>query len=450
MAAPLDRNPPRRIAPVTIWPAGQGPERGVTADGSKPPHFADDSVPAAPSLAKVAYETALRQLGILARLPTRIVAARSERELREIVGETVVDLLGGIQRFELFVAEGPNGTLVPAGNDSAGLSLLGLVLGSEAPYLERATVIEAVAGVHGDLVTAPLADRQQPVGLLIVEAPADRRFVVADLEALHSVAVQISLALQRLHIERRSAAHLRMERDMVLAREVQRRFLPAALPASSQLRVAAHYRPAYDVGGDFYDLISHENGDISAIVGDVAGKGVAAALLMSRLTSDIRRLGPGAESPRTLLHELHRLIEADAPPDTFVTVCCVRFVAGRTKAIVANAGHVPPILRRATGQVSPFGRASGPPLGVASSQYYADEEIPLAPGDTVFLMTDGLVEALDRPGDRMGMRLLLGLVADAPRDLESANERILAAVERERLMRQVDDVTLVAIEVAGS
>jgi serine phosphatase RsbU (regulator of sigma subunit) len=132
-----------------------------------------------------------------------------------------------------------------------------------------------------------------------------------------------------------------------------------------------------------------------------------------------------------------------------VTTCCVRFDAERSRAVVANAGHVPPLLRRANGQVAPFGRASGPPLGVTTSQFYADEEIALAPGDMIFLMTDGLVQALDRPGDHLGMRLLLQLVADAPRDLEAINKRILAAVERERLMRQVDDVTLVAIEVGA-
>src|SRR5258705_4828104 len=104
MAAPLDRTPPRRIAPVTIWPAGQKPERAM-ADGSQPPSFDDDSEPATATLARAAYDAALKQLGVLSRLPTRIVAARTERELREIVGETVVDLLCPVARFELFVAE---------------------------------------------------------------------------------------------------------------------------------------------------------------------------------------------------------------------------------------------------------------------------------------------------------------------------------------------------------
>jgi serine phosphatase RsbU (regulator of sigma subunit) len=447
MAPPIDRSVARRVpSVVTIWPAGMKPapvrRSGVLADVSQPP--------APDSAAESGYEAALRQLGVLARLPSRIVKARSERELREIVGASIVELLGPVARFELFVAEGPNGTLVPAGSVQGGLSLLGLVLNSAEPLGERAGILAAIPGLHGDVLAVPLADRQQAVGLLIVEAAGERRFVSGDLELLHAVAVQISLALQRLHIERRSAAHLRMERDMVLAREVQKRFLPGALPSGTRLRVAAHYRPAYDVGGDFYDLIAHEDGAVSALVGDVAGKGVAAALLMSRITSDLRRLGPQSESPRALLYDLHRLLETGAPPDTFVTIACVRFDAERRAATVANAGHVPPILRRANGQVVPFGRASGPPLGVTTAQDYTDEDVTLAPGDGVFLMTDGLVQALDRAGEHNGLRLLLQLIADAPGDVESVNQRILAAVERERLMRQVDDVTLVAIEVAGS
>ena len=414
------------------------------AEGSQPPVFGEDA-PGVPG----AYEAALKQLTVLARLPTRIVAVRTERELREIVRETIVELLGPVDRFEMFVAEGPNGTLVPSALDArAGLSLLGIVLAATVPF-DHASLVQEVSGQHGDLLCAPLTDRQKAIGLLLVEAPGDRRFLSTDLDAVHAVAAQIALALQRLHIERKSAAQLRMERDMVLAREVQKRFLPGALPPNARLRVAAHYRPAFDVGGDFYDLVQHDGGGVSAVIGDVSGKGVAAALLMSRLSSDLRRFGPGAESPRTLLHELQRIIEIDAPADSFVTVACVRFDPEHGRAIVANAGHVPPIVRRANGQVAPFGRASGPPLGVTTSQFYADEEIALAPGDMVFLMTDGLVQALDRPGDHLGMRLLLSLIADAPRDLEAINQRILAAVERERLMGQVDDVTLLAIEVSA-
>ncbi len=394
------------------------------------------------------YEAALKQLSVLAKLPTRIVAVRTERELREIVGEAIVELLGAVARFELFVAEGPNGTLVPAGDPHGGLTLLGLVLASGEAIGERATVLRAVKDVHGDVLSAPLSDRQAAMGVLIVEGPAGQRYHARDLDALHAVAAQISLSLQRLHIERRSSAHRRMQTDMVLAREVQRRFLPGALPPRARLRVTSHYRPAYDVGGDFYDLIPHHGGEaVTAVIGDVAGKGVAAALLMSRLTSDLRRLGPLSESPRTLLHELQRQLELDAPPDTFVTVACVRFEPDRGRVIVANAGHVPPIVRRTSGQVSLFGRASGPPLGVSDAQFYADEEIAIGTGDLVVLMTDGLVEALDRPGDRLGTRLLVQLIADAPHDIEAINQRILAQLERERLMRLVDDVTLVAIEV---
>jgi serine phosphatase RsbU (regulator of sigma subunit) len=389
-----------------------------------------------------------RELQVLARLPAKIVHARTARELAEHVEEAVVSLFGTVGRFGLFAAERPAGGLVPAGDPRDGLSLLGLVASIGEGFGDKARLLPQTSS-HADLLAVPLADRAGLLGLLVVEAPRERRFSPSHLEVLSAVGAQIALALQRLAIEQRDAEHRRLERDMVLAREVQRRFLPQPPPPEHGLRVVSHYRPAFDVGGDFYDLICHgpPGSPVTAVIGDVSGKGVPAALLMSRVSSDLRRLAMLHASPAELLVEVDRTLAADDTSDSFVTLAVVRFEPARQRVVVANAGHVPPILRRAGGSVLAFGRASGPPLGLGVAEArWAEQGIALSPGDAVFLMTDGLAEALDRPGDRMGTKLISSLIGDDEPSLDTTCHRVLAAVERERLMRSVDDVTLVAIQ----
>lgn len=397
------------------------------------------------------YDSTTKLLGVLARLPAQVIRVQSERELREAVGPSIAELFGPVRRFDLFVADGASGSgLVPAGEPREGLSLLGVTMGAAPDAVTARPQLVAGAQSRGDILSVPVSDRTGAMGVLVVEAvPGGSRFDQSDLDALAAVAAQITLALQRLRIERKGAAARRLERDMVLAREVQRRFLPA-LPSGGRLRLHAHYRPAYDVGGDFYDLVPLSTGPdapVMAMIGDVAGKGVAAALLMSRVSSDLRRLATELRSPARLLDELNRSMGIEHA-ETFATAACVLIDPAVGRATVANAGHVPPIVRRASGAVTPFGRASGPPVGVIAGQIYAEEALALAPGDTMFLMTDGLSEALDRPGDRMGMRLLISIIADAPADPGQACARILAAVERERMLRHVDDVTLLAVQLS--
>jgi serine phosphatase RsbU (regulator of sigma subunit) len=400
----------------------------------------------ATALAEVSTVPAVRELQVLARLPAQIIHARTSRELAQLVEDAIVTLFGVVGRFELFAAERPAGGLVPTGEPRDGLALLGMVTaGGEG--LERARLLPQ-SSVHQDLLSVPLSDRGGLLGLLVVEAARERRFIATNLEVLAAIGAQIALALQRLAIETRDAEHRRLERDMVLAREVQRRFLPGPPPPEHGLRMVAHYRPAYDVGGDFYDLIFHgpPGSPITAVIGDVAGKGVPAALLMSRVSSDLHRLALQIDSPAELLVEVDRTLAADETSDSFVTLAVCRFEPARQRVVVANAGHVPPILRRAGGSVLAFGRASGPPLGMGIDGAWSEQGIALAPGDSIFLMTDGLAEALDRPGDRMGTKLLSSLIGDDEPSLDTTCHRVLAAVERERLMRSVDDVTLVALQ----
>src|SRR5262249_3499549 len=114
---------------------------------------------------------------------------------------------------------------------------------------------------------------------------------------------------------------------------------------------------------------------------------------------------------------------------------------------VANAGHVLPLVRRTSGAVMPLGRASGPPVGMLPAQSYADDVFPLDVGDLVLLMTDGVLDALHREDDQLGLWSIIDLLAKAPRDLDEINRRIVALVQERSDGRCRDDVTLLGLEV---
>jgi sigma-B regulation protein RsbU (phosphoserine phosphatase) len=172
---------------------------------------------------------------------------------------------------------------------------------------------------------------------------------------------------------------------------------------------------------------------------------VTAALVMSRITSEFRRFRDQSRTPAELLSQVNQaMMSGDS--ESFATAACLTLdPRGRTLE-VSNAGHPPLIVRRTGGQVFTFGTASGTPLGMLESEY-ASESLSLEPGDIVLLMTDGLVEALDRPSDRMGMELLLGLIKYAPHEPRLIIERALAAVNKMKGAKLLDDVTVVALQL---
>ena len=223
--------------------------------------------------------------------------------------------------------------------------------------------------------------------------------------------------------------------------------MPSLPTAVNGFRVATEYRPAYDVGGDFYDVITTGPGQLVAVIGDVAGKGVAGALMMSRISSEIRRLVLGGNlAPREILTQLNDSFSALGVDDSFVTAACVKLDKSTRRLTVANAGHVLPLVRRASGAVMPLGRASGPPVGMLPSQSYADDVFPLDAGDIVLLMTDGVLDALHRDDDQLGLWSVIDLLAKAPRDLDEINRRIVALVHQRTGGVFPDDLTLLALE----
>jgi serine phosphatase RsbU (regulator of sigma subunit) len=136
---------------------------------------------------------------------------------------------------------------------------------------------------------------------------------------------------------------------------------------------------------------------------------------------------------------------ADIEADTFVTAACICLDQAARTLTISNAGHIPVVVRRASGEVFDFGTASGTPLGVMPCEY-TEERLDIRPKDIVLLMTDGLVDALDCPSDRSGSRRLHRLVATAPHDPAAINAIVLKAATQASSAQSRDDVTLVALQ----
>jgi len=371
------------------------------------------------------------------------VAAKSREELLELLSSTLRALFPDMRRFELCAGDEQGSLLGSGAGRSAGAARgepTGLGWLRDLGARGRRAAPRRGAG-RGRRMAANLLDGTEQMGVLVVEASPGRTFDEVDLRILESVAHLYSLAFLRQ--SRRSSIEL----DRRAASSVQRRLMNRPLPAGAGVKVDAIYRPALDVGGDFYDLALRGDGRIGGTIGDVAGKGVAAALVMSRVSADMGRAIRSAGTPSQALEQVDSTL-ADGDTESFVTAACLSLDTRSRMLTVANAGHVPLLVRRENGEVLDFGHASGAPLGMVRCEY-VDEHLELQPRDIVLLMTDGLVEAFDRPDDRMGAEALHRLVQNAPHDPKAINARLLAAADARQRLQPLDDVTLVAIQLDG-
>jgi serine phosphatase RsbU (regulator of sigma subunit) len=217
--------------------------------------------------------------------------------------------------------------------------------------------------------------------------------------------VQYDVTEQKREAQQRE----RIEQELRIARLIQQTLLPKTLPQLPGYEVAAYYRPARQVGGDFYDFLELEDGRLGLVMGDATGKGMPAALVMAAARSMLRAVAQSSESPGEVLKRANDALVTDIPPNMFVT--CFYAVLDRDSGRLryANAGHDLPYLRHGGGAKEL--RATGMPLGLMPGMGYEQKEIVLDAGDSVLFYSDGLVEAHDPEGEMFGFPRLQKLIA---------------------------------------
>ena len=244
------------------------------------------------------------------------------------------------------------------------------------------------------------------------------------------------------------AFYYSVEQELRLARRIQHALLPKDLPELEGWQIAHYYRPAREVGGDFYDFLRLEDGRIGLVFGDVSGKGIAAALVMANTQSVLRTAAQREGSvPGRVLAEANRALRAYVPPNTFATCFYAILDPKSGRLVYANAGHDLPYLWQRGGGSRELG-ATGMPLGLMPDMSYEEQEATLKVGDSLLFYSDGLVEAHDPKGEMFGFPRLKKLVAiHGAGSGEEFLDHLLTELRSftGEDWEQEDDITLVAL-----
>ena len=242
-----------------------------------------------------------------------------------------------------------------------------------------------------------------------------------------------------------------IERELELARRMQRSILPTEFPDSAGHQIFARMDPAKAVGGDFFDFVNLGNSRVGLAIADVAGKGVPAALLMMSSRTLLKCGAIESNNPGKVLSYVNSALQTDNAALMFVTMFYGIFDSGSGKFTYASAGHDPPLLVRKDGSTSLLPPTGGTVLGVIPSLEYQCNAIDLAPGETILLYTDGVPDAHNVHGERFGMERFRQVFIDAPPECAQAATEVVFQAVREFAQDtpQFDDVTCLVLRRLG-
>ncbi len=292
---------------------------------------------------------------------------------------------------------------------------------------------------------------RKAVGILIVTRRGGEPFSRNDEEVFGSIAEQSAFALGSAIVHVEAAEKRRFERELTQASEIQRVLLPRSAPELSDYGIAADYKAARHVSGDYYDYVRVDEDRYGIAIGDVSGKGIAASLIMAMCRSNLRSRAPENLSPASVLHAVNHSIFPDIREDMFVSLLYLILERGSSEISLARAGHEPPLLYRKAGGVIELietpGLAAGIDEGSVFKRTVKDHRIRMDPGDVLLLYTDGIVECESATGDEFGLeRLREVLSAHHDRSPEELVGAIMAEVAGFAAgVAQADDITLIAI-----
>jgi sigma-B regulation protein RsbU (phosphoserine phosphatase) len=308
--------------------------------------------------------------------------------------------------------------------------------------------VSLVPETRSELVV-PLVLKDRVIGVLDLESPVLDRFTEEHVKVLTPLASQVAVAVEnaRLLAEIRKN-EARLSRELRIARDIQHALFPEGSPSGAGWEASAHFRPARELGGDLYDFYDMGGGHLGVATGDVAGKGVPAALYAAFASGTIRARAFERRAPADLMQRVNRSLRRRGVEGLFCTLAYALFDFPDRTLQVANSGLPHPLHYRAAEGRATLIEVSGLPLGTFDGVSYDEVSVLLGKGDVVVLYTDGLVEARRGREEYGPERLLRGLEAHAGLPAPLLGEKLLSDLES--FLGEdspADDVTLIVVKV---
>jgi len=333
---------------------------------------------------------------------------------------------------------------------SYGLSVHGVIEVEQVKLDSPALQQLKEAGIR---ISVPLISQGELIGLLNLGARrSEQEYSGDDRRLLANLATQAAPALRVAQLARQQQAEARqrerIEQELRVARVIQETLLPHQLPELPGWKMGAHWQPARAVSGDFYDFIAYPQGRLGVVMADVTDKGVPAALVMATTRSILRSTAERLDSPGQVLEQANNLLCVDMPDNMYVTCLYAVLEPATGHLCYANAGH-PPAFQRSARGVEPL-LAHGMPLGLLEGMTYEEKETTLAPGDSLLMYSDGLVEAHNPQRDMFSFPRLREKISAATCNAELVKcllDELSAFTGPD--WEQEDDVTLLTIEREG-
>ncbi|MBL7093738.1 PP2C family protein-serine/threonine phosphatase [candidate division KSB1 bacterium] len=295
----------------------------------------------------------------------------------------------------------------------------------------------------------PLSHRGDLNGVLCLGNKLTRTtFSAEDAILLNVLSDQIAIALENIELYEDKLVKQRIEEEISVAREIQQMLLPNSLPKGKHFEISAMNIPSKEVGGDYYDFIQFDERKIGIAIGDIAGKGIPGAILMSNLQAAFRASAWQHRDPVEVMEKINNQIVRTTSAEKYATFFYGIFDTHKLTFTFTNAGHNFPIIKKETGDHC-FLSEGGLIIGVQPDFKYQSTTVKLKPGDTIVFYTDGITEALNLDVEEFGEQQLINIVLNFPfRTAEELRNHIYEEMMQfTRGTAQYDDLTLIVLRI---
>jgi sigma-B regulation protein RsbU (phosphoserine phosphatase) len=406
-------------------------------------------------------------LRIMLEVGNRLSLTLELDQLLPKIADAVFDLFKNAERCFLILQDEATGNLTKEvartrtspndGNARFSRSIVRECLNTQQAYLSEDVAIRSSSdsssgesSLRSVMCTPFFSADNEPFGAIQLDTrDQNKKFGTHDLKLLVGLANQASIALQNALVYQEMQKREQIERDLELAAQVQRSILPERAPELAGYEFYNHYASALEVGGDYFDFIPLSAHRLAITLGDVAGKSVPAAILMAKLSADVRSCLLTEADPAVGIRKLNGMLYSNLRrTDRWITFAAALLDSAKHMVTLVNAGHCTPHLYRRVAntlvEALPNSQA-GVPLGVEEMPTYGSCQIELQPGDSILLFTDGVLDALNSQNQPFRISgVHNSLQGGGPYSPQALGERVIKAVEQHAAGHsQYDDITLV-------